>query len=79
MRVPKRNTGTGSSRQGHNPVGASPTMSITRFGHVAIPHLGAGNQPRVAWGKRPGCPVGNTPVVGATWRPSEHGGLNIKE
>jgi len=58
MRVPKRGTGAGSSRQGHNPVGVSPAMSITRFGHVAIPHLGAGNQPRTAWGKRPGCLVG---------------------
>jgi hypothetical protein len=58
MRVPKGNTGAGSSRQGHNPVGASPTVSITRFGHVAIPHLGAGNQPSIAWGKRPGCLVG---------------------
>ena len=46
----------GSGRQGHNPAGGSPVMSIARFRHVAIPHLGAGNQPSYAWCKRPGRP-----------------------
>jgi hypothetical protein len=31
-------------------------MSIARFRHVAMPLLGAGNQPSTAWCKRPGCP-----------------------
>ena len=48
--------GGGSSRQGCNPAGESPVVSITRVGHVAIPHLGAGNEPSDAWCKRPGCP-----------------------
>ena len=61
MRVPMRDTGAGSSRQGRNPASESLAMSIARFGHVAIPHLGAGNQPSYAWGKRPGCPVSILP------------------
>ena len=78
MRVPMRNTGAGSSRQGWNLAGESPVMSIARFRHVAIPHLRVGNQLSYAWSKRPSCPVDIT-EVGAIWRPSEHGGLNIKE
>ena len=42
MRVPMRGTGAGSSRQGRNPASESLAMSIARFGHVAIPHLGQG-------------------------------------
>ncbi len=47
----------GSSRQGCNPVGGSPTVSIAHVGHVAIPHLCAGNHQRNAWCKRPGRPA----------------------
>ena len=60
MRVPMRGTGAGSSRQGRNPAGESPVMSITRFRHVAIPHPRAGNQLGYAWCKRSGCPVKQT-------------------
>jgi hypothetical protein len=42
-----RYEGRRSSRQGCNPVGESPTVSVARVGHVVMPHLGAGNQPRV--------------------------------
>jgi len=70
----------GSGRQGHNPAGVSPVMSIARFRHVAIPHLGAGNQPSYAWCKRPGRPGAfELSEVGATWGSSEHGSLNIRE
>ena len=48
--------GRRSSRQGCNPVGESPTVSVARVGHVVMPHLGAGNQPSYAWCKRPGRP-----------------------
>ena len=47
----------GSSQQGCNLAGESPVVSVARVGHVAIPHLGAGNQPSYAWCKRPGRPV----------------------
>ena len=47
----------GSSRQGCNPAGASPTVSIAQVGHVAMPHPGMGNHPGDAWGKRPGRPA----------------------
>jgi len=43
-----------SSRQGCDPAGESPAVSVARVGYVAIPHLGAGNQPSDAWCKRPG-------------------------
>ncbi len=49
--------GRRSSRQGCKPAGESPAASVARVGCVAIPHLGAGNQPSYAWCKRPGCPV----------------------
>jgi len=52
MRVPMRGTEAGSSRQGHNPVGESPTMSIAQFRHVVISQPGVGNQPGYAWCKR---------------------------
>jgi len=45
-----------SGRQGCNPVGGSPAVSVARVGCVAMPHLGAGNQPSYAWCKRPGRP-----------------------
>ena len=47
------------------------------FTHVAIPQLGAGNQPRDARCKRPGRP--SKEAAGATWRPSESGSLNMSE
>ncbi len=46
-----------SGRQGCNPAGGSPAVSVARVGYVAMPHLGAGNQPSYAWCKRPGRPV----------------------
>lgn len=52
----KQNEGERSGRQGCNPTGESQVVSIARVGHVAIPHLGAGNQPSDAWGIRPGRP-----------------------
>jgi len=47
----------GSSRQGCNPVGASPTVPIARFGYVAMPLLGGSNPPSSAWCIRPRGPV----------------------
>jgi hypothetical protein len=47
---------SGSGRQGRNPAGESPVMSIPRFGHVAIPRFVLGNRMFIAWCKRPGCP-----------------------
>ena len=44
----------GSGRQGRNPAGESPVMSIPRFGHVAIPRFMSGNRMFIAWCKRPG-------------------------
>jgi hypothetical protein len=46
--------GRRSSRQGCNPAGESPAVSVARVGYVVMPHLGAGNQPSYAWCKRPG-------------------------
>jgi len=43
-----------SSRQGCNPAGESPAVSVARVGYVVMPHPGAGNQPGYAWCKRPG-------------------------
>ena len=48
--------GRRSSRQGCNPAGESPTVSVARVGYVVMPHPGAGNQPGYAWCKRPGRP-----------------------
>ncbi len=44
-----------SGRQGCNPAGESPAVSVARVGYVVMPHPGAGNQPGYAWCKRPGC------------------------
>jgi hypothetical protein len=49
-----------SGRQGCNPVGESPTMTITRVGHVAIPHSRMGNHLGYARCKRPGCLAGES-------------------
>ena len=48
--------GRWSGRQGRNPAGESPAVSVARVGYVAMPHPGAGNQPGYAWCKRPGRP-----------------------
>ena len=43
-------------RRGCNPADESPAVfrrRRTRFGYVALPHLGAGNQPSDAWCNRP--------------------------
>jgi len=45
-----------SGRQGCNPAGGSPAVSVARVGYVVMPHPGAGNQPGYAWCKCPGCP-----------------------
>jgi hypothetical protein len=47
----------GSGRQGRSPAGESPAVSITRFGHVAIPQFEVGNPSFIAWCKRPSHPV----------------------
>jgi hypothetical protein len=68
------------SRQCPNPAGESPVMSVARFRHVAIPQVMLGNHRIYAWSKRPGCHViKKVTSVGATWRPSEHGSLNVME
>ena len=75
-------TGVGcSGRQGLNLAGESPAISIARFGYVAMPQFVEGNHTFVAWCKRPGCPMAcyRALAVGATWRPSKYGSLNISE
>ena len=47
-----------SGRQGRNPAGESPAMSIACFGHVAMPQFMLGNRMFYAWCIRPGCPCG---------------------
>ena len=75
-----RDGGRWSSRQSYNPAGESPVVSVARVGHVVIPQPGAGNQPGLAWCKRPGCHVINAITsVGAIWRSNEYGSLNIRE
>ena len=36
--------------------GESPAVSVTRVGHLVMPHPGMGNHPGYAWCKRPGRP-----------------------
>ena len=67
----------GSSRQGCNPAGESPAVSVARVGHVVMPHPGMGNHPGYAWCKRPSRPVDT--AVGATWRSSERRSLKVNE
>jgi len=50
----KGEQGKRSSRQGRNPVGESPTATITRFSRVAMPHSLIGNYNEYAWCIRPG-------------------------
>jgi hypothetical protein len=69
----------GSSRQGCNPAGESPAMSIARFRHVAIPRFMTGNRMFIAWCKRPGRLVCFTYNGGSNRGSSEHGSLNITE
>ncbi len=66
-----------SSRQGCNPAGESPAVSVARIGHVVIPHPGMGNHLGYAWCKRPGRPVDT--AVGTTWRPNERRSLKVNE
>ena len=69
-----------SGRQGLNLAGESPVIPIARFGYVAIPQFVEGNHTSIAWCKRPGCPMACGAIeVGATWRPSKYGSLNIRE
>jgi hypothetical protein len=70
-----------SGRQGLNLAGESPAISIARFGYVAMPQFVEGNHTSIAWCKRPGCPMAcyRAVAVGATWRPSKYGSLNISE
>ena len=72
----RRLPGTRSSRQGCNPAGESPAVSIARLGHVAMPLFGAGNH-RVLRGVNGLAALGVAPAVGAIWRSSKHGSLNI--
>jgi hypothetical protein len=70
----------GSSRQGCHPAGASPVAPVARLGCVVMPLPGVGNQPGVAWCKRPGCSGGVEPsAVGATGRSNNRECLNISE
>ena len=46
--------GVGSGRQGRDPAGESPAVSIARFGHVAMPRPMSGNCLGIAWCKRSG-------------------------
>jgi len=69
-----------SSRQGCNPAGESPAVSVARVGHVAMPHPGMGNHPGYAWCKRPGRPkYVFCLAVGVIWRPSKYGSLKVNE
>src|SRR5262249_16838043 len=70
-----------SGRQGLNLAGESPVISIARFGYVAMPQFVEGNHTFFAWCKRPGCPMAcyRAVAVGATWRPSKYGSLNMSE
>jgi hypothetical protein len=69
-----------SGREGHNPTGESPAMSIVRFGHVAMPRFVWGNPTFIAWCKRPDCPMRHSTLeAGATFGASKYGSLNIKK
>jgi hypothetical protein len=75
-------TGVGcSGRQGLNLAGESPAISMARFGYGAMPQCVAGNHTFFAWCTRPGCPRAcyRAVAVGATWRPSKSGSLNMSE
>ena len=61
----------GSSRQGCDPAGESPAVSVVRVGHEATPLPGSGNRPGSAWCERPGGSAPLGAAVGATWRSSE--------
>ena len=61
----------GSSRQGCDPAGESPAVSVVRVGHEATPLPGSGNRPGSAWCERPGGSVLLGAAVGAIWRSSE--------
>ena len=68
-----------SGRQGHSPVGASPTVPVARIRHVAIPQL-LGVIPGSLRGVNgPAALRTRAAAVGAIGGPSKHGSLNITE
>jgi hypothetical protein len=68
-----------SGLQGRDPVSESLTVSIDRFGHVAIPQF-VGVTPCSLRGVNGLAAERGIPsTVGATGGPSKHGSLNIKE
>ena len=70
---------TCSGRQGHSPVGASPTVPVARIRHVAIPQL-LGVIPGSLRGVNgPAALRTRAAAVGAIGGPSKHGSLNITE
>jgi hypothetical protein len=68
-----------SSRQGCDPAGESPAVSIAHVGHVATPHPGLGNPSGDAWCERPGRAALVGADVGAAWRSSECGSPKVIE
>ena len=78
-REPRRGLRTCSGRQGHSPVGASPTVPVARIRHVAIPQL-LGVIPGSLRGVNgPAALRTRAAAVGAIGGPSKHGSLNITE
>jgi len=59
-----------------------PPCQLPRYGHVAMPHPGAGNQPGNAWCKGPSRPFAGSVsanAVGAIRRSGKRGSLNRRE
>ena len=78
-RSPTPGRRTCSGRQGHSPVGASPTVPVARIRHVAIPQL-LGVIPGSLRGVNgPAALRTRAAAVGAIGGPSKHGSLNITE
>ena len=67
-----------SGRQGHSPVGESPTVPVARIRHVAIPQL-LGVIPGSLRGVNGPAALRMTAAVGAIGGSSKHGSLNIME
>lgn len=57
-----------SSRQGCDPAGERPVMTIAHVGHVVTPHLVSGNLTGDAWCERPGRLADTEPLW---WEQSE--------
>jgi len=68
----------GSGRQGHSPVGESPTVPVARFRYVAIPQF-LGVTPGPLRGVNGPAALNLALAVGAIGGSSKHGSLNIKE